>query len=258
MQFDKIACQVIIPCGFLHLQHHHMWLTYLLFSWSLLPPFRESYYCKSVVCQTNELVRVEILSLSMTPVFSLMSLPGLLTLWLHSWGNKWKGLREKETISWQLLNLALNLILPQCLRWQGTCISILTLYTNNLPIKCKFLAFSTPHLALPSLTSSYSWMITSSLLWDLQPWFQYYVSVVSSANSFFFLCHRNNHVLQWETERIFQRENEKQVIHLHSQSWAFFSEKCFLYEMCLLSKPSEKNQLFMRFLNYKQRYIMAF
>ena len=45
-------------------------------------------------------------SLSITSVFSLMTLPGQFTGCLCNRGEKWKGLGEKETISWGLLNLA--------------------------------------------------------------------------------------------------------------------------------------------------------
>lgn len=81
-----------------------------------------------------------------------------------------KGLREKGTISWGLLNSAWISFYPSGWGDKAPAFpSLYTLYTNDLPIKGKFLSLSTPHLPLPFLTSTHSgWLLVpSSVHWGL-------------------------------------------------------------------------------------------
>lgn len=144
----------------------------------------------------------------------------------RGWGKK------KQSINWGLLNLAW---IPFCPNGWGDkapafpswfcilliCITIVKSYL------CPYIR-TCPCLLSPPLT--HGWLLVPhSVHWALQLWFQYYISVVSSAHSFFFLCHRNNLVLQGETKRILQSENKKLVIPLHSQKWNFVQKAvCYL------------------------------
>lgn len=76
-----------------------------------------------------------------------------------------KGLRGKGTISWGLLNSAWISFYPSGWGDKAPAFpSLYTLYPNDLPIKGKFLSLSTQHLPLPFLTSTHSWITTSSFL----------------------------------------------------------------------------------------------
>lgn len=145
-----------------------------------------------------------------TSVFSLKTLPGQFTGWFCNWGDKWKGLGEKETISWGLLILAQTAFCPN--GWDNKAPTFPPSFCVLLICISKVKSLLCPHRTCPCLLSL---LLTHGLLpvphwghWALQLRFQYYVSVVSSAHSFFCLCHRNNLVLQEETKRILKNEHK--------------------------------------------------
>lgn len=117
---------------------------------------------KSVVSQTKELVRLE----KAFPFYGITFQSDGFARTVHCVFTQLRGPEERaERKKKQLAE--------DCLTWpesQFTWMAEVTRHLhfhldfNNLPIKCKFFALSTAHLPLPSLTSSHSWMTTSSLL----------------------------------------------------------------------------------------------
>lgn len=143
----------------------------------------------------------------------------------RGWGKK------RNSISCGLLNLAW---IPFCPNgWGDTAPAFPSWFCIPLICISKVKSSLCPHRTCPCLLSpplARGWLpLPRSVRWALQLCFPYYISVGSSAHSFFFLCHRNNLVLPGETKGILQSEKKNQVIPLHSQKRNFVQKAtCYL------------------------------